>query len=269
MDSLFFWISKLVWIFVSPDSLILIILLTALVFLFAGKQKLARYLLAAVSALLVVIAFFPVGEWLLYPLETRFDHNPVLPKKIDGVIVLSGAEDPVLTDLWGQVELGEAAERDLAFMALARKNPGAKLIFTGGSGSLLDPDYRAADVAKILFRQQGLDITRIIFERESRNTYENVIFSKKLAQPKTNENWVVITTAWHMPRSVGIFCRAGWPVMAYPVDHHTAKGKVLRIQFNLAANLNKLKIGIKEWLGLVAYRLSDKTDSLLPSACQA
>jgi len=267
MDTLFFFVSKLIWLIISPDSLLLILILSAFVFLFIGKQKIAKSLLAVTSGLLFVIAFFPIGEWLLYPLESHFQTNPTLPKKIDGVIVLSGAERPKLSNIWEQIEVGDAAERDLSFLTFARKYPEAKLVFTGGTGSLNQQEYKAADVAKQLFKQQGLDVSKILFERKSRNTYENIIFSKKLVNPIINEKWILITTGWHMPRSVGIFCKAGWPVIPYPVDHQTNKENLFRIDFNLLSNMSSLKTALKEWLGLFAYYLTGKTSSFLPIQC--
>lgn len=268
MDNLFFYISKLIWLLISPDSLLLILIVLTLVLLYLGKLKPAKKLLSSVSGILLIIAFFPIGEWILFPLENRFTTNPVLAEKVDGIIVLSGAEDPLLSSVWEQVELGAAAERDLSFLTLAHKYPKAKLVFTGGTGSIIYQDYKAADVAKSLFKQQNFDTNRIIFERESRNTYENVIYSKKLINPIKNENWILITTSWHMPRSVGIFCKAKWSVLPYPVDHQTNKDNLFRIDFDLLTNLYTLKIAIKEWLGLLAYYLSGKTNSLFPKQCR-
>ena len=267
MDTLFFFVSKIIWIIISPDSLLLILIIFSLVLLYLDKHKQAKILLSIVSGLLILISFFPIGEWLLYPLESRFQTNPVLPDKIAGIIVLSGSENTVLSPQWQQVELGDATERDLMFLALARKYPEAKLLFTGGSGSLLEQKDKAADIAKKLFKQLNFDVTRIVFEKESRNTYENAIYSKKIVQPFKNENWILITTGWHMPRSVGIFCKAEWPVIPYPVDHQTNKDNLFRISFNLSNNLRMLKIAIKEWLGLFAYYLSGKTTSFLPKQC--
>ena len=267
MDTLFFFVSKIIWIIVSPDSLLLILIIFSLVLLYLDKQKQAKILLSIVSGLLILISFFPIGEWLLYPLETRFQTNPVLPDKVAGIVVLSGSENTVLSPQWQQVELGDATERDLMFLTLGRKYPEAKLLFTGGSGSLLEQKDKAADIAKKLFKQLNFDVTRIIFEKESRNTYENAIYSKKIVEPVKNENWILITTGWHMPRSVGIFCKAEWPVIPYPVDHQTNKDNLFRISFNLSNNLRMLKIAIKEWLGLFAYYLSGKTTSFFPEKC--
>ena len=172
MDSIFFFLSKLAWIVTAPDSLLLILLLIAWTLLWRGKYRSAKRVLGFVVGILLIVALFPVGEWVLYPLEIRFPKNPVLPQKIDGVIVLSGPENANLSNKWNQVELGEAAERLLAFQTLARQYPDAKLMFTGGSGSMVYQGYKGADVAKMVFEQQGINISHITFERESRNTYE-------------------------------------------------------------------------------------------------
>ncbi|MDH4321272.1 MAG: YdcF family protein [Desulfobulbaceae bacterium] len=265
MHSVFFWTSKLAWLLLSPDNiLVALLLLTWFLLHRGGSKRLAKRLLTLITAGCLLIALLPVGEWLLFPLETRFPTNPALPKKIDGIVVLGGAEDPNLSSLWQQVELGDGAERYLAFMALSRRFPDARLIFTGGSGSMLDQQHKAADVAATLFHETGLNTSRIIFERESRNTYENAVFSKKIAMPKPGENWLLITTAWHMPRSMGIFNRAGWPMLPYPVDHRTAPGNLLRCELAFAGHLDALRIAIKEWLGLAAYRLTGKTTAFLP-----
>jgi len=152
-------------------------------------------------------------------------------------------------------------------MVLAKMYPDAKLVFTGGTGSLTKQDFKAADVAKNLLMQQGFDTSRIIFERESRNTYENVIYSKNLIPGGQGKNWILITTGWHMPRSLGIFCKQNWPVIPFPVDHQSRKNNLIRVNFDLAGNILTFKTAIKEWSGLVAYYLAGKTTSLLPSQC--
>jgi len=267
MDTIFFYLSKVIWILISPDSLLLILIILSLILFYIGKSKQANILLATVVSILTIISLLPIGEWLLYPLESQFKHNPELPKQIDGIIVLSGAENTVLSHVWEQVELNSASERDLMFLSLANKYPKAKLIFTGGTGNLSQQTYKGADVAKKLFKQLNFKTERIIFERESRNTYENIIYSKKIIKPNKNEKWIVITTSWHMPRSIGIFCKAEWITIPYPVDHQTNKDNLFRIDFDLANNLLILKKGIKEWVGLFAYYATGKTTSIYPQQC--
>lgn len=198
------------------------------------------------------------------PLENSFPTNPALPHRIDGIVVLGGAQDPVLSAQWQQVEMGDGAERDQTFIALARQYPHSKLIFTGSSGSMINQSHKEADVAKMLFHKMGLNLSRVIFERKSRNTYENAIYSKIIATPKPGENWILITSAYHMPRSMGIFAQAGWPMIPYPVDHRTRRSNLFRIDLDFSSHLNNLKIATKEWLGLTAYRLSGKTTTLWP-----
>jgi uncharacterized SAM-binding protein YcdF (DUF218 family) len=258
MDGFFFWVSKLIWIIISPDSLLLLWFGLGIGLLWHGKIVWARRLLTALAVGLLLIGLFPVGEWLFYPLEKRFPANPKL-QDIDGIIVLSGPEDAMRSALWDQVILHEGAERDLAFMALARRFPDAKLVFTGGTGSMLHQEFKAANAARRLFVEQGMDISRVVFEHESRNTWENAMFSKQLAQPKQGEKWVLVTTGWHMPRSVGVFCKANWPVIPYPVDFRTEPGHLLRIDWDFAGHLQTLVTGVKEWIGLLAYRLTGKS----------
>lgn len=267
MNSLFFWLSKLAWLAIAPDSLLLILVLLTWALLWRGRVRLAQRMLGLVAIVMLIVALFPVGEWVLQPLEKRFATNPVMPQKIDGIIVLGGAVKAGLSAAWDQVELGDGAERLLAFQALARQYPEARLVFTGGSGKMVNQTHKEADAAKKLFEQSGFDVSRIIFERESRNTFENAVLSKSLVKPVPGQNWILITSAFHMPRSVGIFCQAGWPVIPYPVDHHSLPESILRIDLDLARHLDVLAIGIKEWTGLTAYYASRKTAALLPSGC--
>jgi uncharacterized SAM-binding protein YcdF (DUF218 family) len=264
MDSLFFWISKLVWLILSPDSLLLILLIVAWILLWRGSHRKAKQLLGFVVMVLIAIALFPVGEWVFYPLENRFPTNPKLPDRVDGIIVLGGSENAVRTALWNQVEVGDCAERDLAFLMLARQYPDARLVFTSGSGSMVDQEHNGAEVMKRLCEEQGLDLARITFEERSRNTCENAAYSKVLVQPEPGERWILVTSAWHMPRSVGVFRKAGWPILPYPVDHWTSPGHLLRIDLDLAGHLRDLTYGVREWLGLTAYFVTGKTTALFP-----
>ena len=155
--------------------------------------------------------------------------------------------------------VGDAAERNFAFMRLAREFPEAKLVYTGGASSMVNQNYKAADVAKRLFKEQGLDLSRITFERGSRNTWENGLFTQRLVTPKEGERWVLITTAWHMPRSVGVFCKLGWDVMPYPVDFQTKPGHLFTMNWGFADHLKDLVTAVRAWVGQIAYQLTGKS----------
>ena len=273
MDTLFFWISKLAWKLIAPDIVLLLLILLGCALLFLGKERVAKKVLAASCVLLIIVSLIPLYRVMLHPLETRFPTNPPLPQHLDGIVVLSGSEDPYLSSRWNQAIVGGTAERNLTFLAMARKYPEARLVFSGGASSLSQTgqEYKAADVAKKMFYDQGLDLDRVTFERESRNTFENAALTKKLVQPGEGEQWLLITTAWHMPRAIGIFCKQAWPMIPYPVDHATAPewrdSLHLSLNFSLAGNLRNLNIATREWIGLSAYYLTGKTTELFPAGC--
>ena len=269
MDTLFLGLSKVAWSLIAPESLLLWLVLLAWMALLRGATRWAKRFLGLALAGLLSVATFPVGEWVLYPLEDRFPANPPLPQRVDGIIVLGGAEDAVRSAAWGQPEVYDSAERFLASIALIRRYPEAKLVFTSGSGSVLKPEAKGTAVARQLYESQGLDLARVILESQSRNTFENAAFSKALAKPAPGEVWVLVTSASHMPRSVGVFCKAGWAVVPYPVDHQTVRGNIFRIDTGLIGNLGGLSTGIKEWVGLAVYYLTGRTSALYPSGCPA
>lgn len=267
VDSVFYWVSKLVWALFAPDHLLLILLTLVCGLFWSGYQQIALYGFSALVLLCWVIALLPVGSWLLLPLETKFPANPPLPEQLDGIIMLAGAENIDASYAWQQVELKAYSERALTFMQVARKYPDARLVFTGGLGSKLDKQFQEADVAARLFEQQGLDIGAIQFERRSRNTYENALLGQELVKPEKGEKWLLITSASHMPRAVGVFCRVSWPVIPYPVDHWTVPGESTSLGFAFGENLEQLTYGVREWLGLIAYHMTGKTSTWVPGTC--
>lgn len=267
MDTVFFYASKILWAALAPDLFPLYLLAAGVLCLFLQKLKAAKVLLLSSLILLLIIALLPMGLWLLYPLEKRFPANPELPAKVDGIILLGGTVQPLTSAAWEQSELGNSAEREVAFMQLAREYPQAKLLMTGGNGRLLDQQYREADVSQGLLQTLGMDPQRIVFERDARNTYENAGNGKRLMQPRPGETWILVTSAYHMPRSVGIFCKQGWPVLPWPVDHHTAPQALRRLDPNLGGNLGMLRTALHEWAGLVVYYMTGKTEQLLPAVC--
>jgi uncharacterized SAM-binding protein YcdF (DUF218 family) len=267
MDTLFFYLSKTVWPLLQPDALIIYVLVAILFLMQTGRHKAAKWLTAVTAVLLLVVAVFPIGDWMLYKLESRFPVNPPLPRQVDGIIVLGGTIDALSSVEWEQVELSASVDRLIAFAALARRYPRAQLVMSGGSGDILSQDYREADVAGQFFDTIGLDTDRVILERESRNTMENVMYSREQVKPAAGENWIVVTSAFHMPRTMGIFCKQQWQVIPWPVDHYTSSAGLKRLHFNLLGNLQTLVFASHEWAGLLVYRLTGRTSTLFPADC--
>jgi len=154
--------------------------------------------------------------------------------------------------------------RLLATAELARRYPEARILFSGGSGNLFAADDRDADAARPLLAALGVALDRVVFEDRSRNTHENAVESMRLARPKPGEVWLLVTSAFHMPRAVGCFRQAGWSVLAYPVDRRADPDEGISLMRTPARRLSEFGRGFKETLGLAVYRMLGRTDALWP-----
>ncbi len=218
MTFLFF---KLVWLLVSPDNLLVLTLGLGTLLLFTTRRRAGRLLVGSAALAALVVLLLPVGDRLLRPLENRFPPPDAPPRPVHGIVVLGGGQDQWLTQGRGQPALNAAAERLTEAVALARRHPAAKVVFTGGSGNLLDQNLKEADTARAVFESLGLSGDRVLYEAESRDTWENALFAMRLVRPGPAENWLLVTSAAHMPRAVGAFRQAGWRVIPWPVDYET------------------------------------------------
>jgi uncharacterized SAM-binding protein YcdF (DUF218 family) len=228
---------------------------------------LGRTLLVASSVLLAICGFSPLGNMLLYPLEARFPLWDDTRGSPDGVVVLGGSIDPELSAARGVTVFKGSVDRIVAAAALARRYPKARIVFSGGSANLVSDDSaKEADYAQSVFERLGVVRDRLTMERRSRNTQENAEFSKAAVSPTAGERWLLVTSAFHMPRSVGVFRNAGFIVEPYPVDWRTGTGSTLWTPSSFLASdgLAQVDIAVREWMGLAAYRISGKTSELLP-----
>lgn len=261
---MFFTLSKVFWFFADPGNVLLLALCLGVVLSWTRWQRLGRWLVGFAAVTGLVLAIVPVGSWLFAALEDRFPPLTNLPSQVDGIVVAGGIVDPSMTADRGQISVGGASERLFEMAALAKRYPGAKLVFSGGSGSLWEQEHKEATVIVPLFRQLGINPERVIFESQSRNTAENAAFSYRVARPKEAETWVLITSAFHMPRAVGSFRKAGWRVTPYPVDYSTRKDEALPLQFNFTYGVGSFGGALHEYLGLFFYWLNGETDDLFP-----
>lgn len=234
---------------IDPGTILLAALLIGAVLLWTRWRSLGRRVVSVTALMVLLIATLPLENWIIRPLEDRFPQISQLPDQISGIIALGGG-----------------TERLFEFIALARRYPEARLVSSGGAGLLFFRQKATeADAARMFFERMGLDATRVIFENESRNTYENAVLSYALVKPKTGEKWVLITSAAHMPRAVGVFRKVGWSVIPCPVNYVTGESADILPRFDLIGGLITIRIGTREWMGLLAYRLLHRTDSLFPA----
>jgi uncharacterized SAM-binding protein YcdF (DUF218 family) len=262
---LFFVLSKTLGIMLLPTNFLIGIGLIGAFLLATRFASLGRKLMIAAVVLLAICGFSPFGSVALYPLEQRFPPWDAAHGAPDGIVVLGGSIDADLSAAHGVAVVEDSADRIIAAAALARRYPNARIIFSGGSGNLISNDAKEADYAASIFESLGISRDRLTMERRSRNTQENAEFSKAIAAPKSGERWLLVTSAFHMPRSVGLFRKAGFAVEPYPVDWRVG-GRVDLLTFSSRAigGLERTETAVREWMGLVAYRATGKIDELLP-----
>ncbi|MDR9498159.1 MAG: YdcF family protein [Hydrogenovibrio sp.] len=265
MDQSFFTLSKLAWILLTPGNLFVLLLALATLLLWLGKRGFAKTLLTLLSVSALTVFIYPVGDWLISPLEKRFERPATLPEDIDGIIILGGGEDLRVSLSWQTPQLGAGGDRYTDARYLAGQYPNTPVIFTGGSGSLqLQGTEGEGHFAKTLLTRLGLDPSRLIIESESRNTYENFV-ALRSTLPKPRGRYLLITSAFHMPRSVGIARQTGVKVVPWPTDYRSGQPPYRFADYQFNSHLSTLETGWREWLGLTAYALTGRSKSWFPA----
>ena len=262
---MFFYLAKILGFFALPSNALIVLGLVGVAIAVLRGGRAGGRLIVASLILLAIFGFSPLANALMVPLEQRFppwDESRGAPA---GIIVLGGAFDTVVAATRDDIPLTDAAERMTASAALARKYPQARLIFTGGVGTLVYDGPTEGELARRFYTSLGIAADRIAIEEESRDTAENARFTWTLANPKPGERWLLVTSAYHMPRSIGAFRRVGFAVEAYPVDYRTRGSEDLARPFpSLGEGLRRGDIAVREWIGLVAYRIAGRTADLFP-----
>lgn len=247
---MFFLISKTIGAMLIPSTFLITIGLVGLILICSRYRSLGRKMLVLCVAGFVVCGFSPIGNLLLVPIETRFPVWDAKNGAPDGIVVLSGA-----------------LERVVAAVELARQYPKARVVYSGGNPSLIQIDGATeADIDEPIFAGLGLEPDRLLVDRQARDTKENAQLSKAMAAPKSGERWLLVTSAFHMPRSIGIFRKAGFPVEPYPVGTKLENwAELLTLNSTFLGRLATTDLAAHEWMGLLAYYLAGRTSELLPS----
>lgn len=263
-----FALGKISSILMQPSFLAALALIAGLMLLTINRRReLALRLAWGGLAFYLLVGIVPVGNLLILPLEQHFAKVP-RPSPADGVtgvIILGGFEDGWVSAGRGALTINESGERLTEGVRLAREIPDAKVLFSGGVGALWRAGEDATAPVAAYLEAAGIDRSRILLEGASRNTIENAAFSAKLVHPKPGERWVLVTSAYHMPRAVGLFRKAGFTILPMPVDYRTRGWEdVWRFFDRLPAGLQRFDLAMTEWLGLLAARLTGNIDQLFP-----
>ena len=262
---MFFYLAKLFWIVAVPLNLIGILILAGIVLTILHWRRTGLTFLFAGFAVLALGAWTTLGALMLHPLEDHFQRPDPAPATIAGVIVLGGGFEGGVNLARGGYELNASGDRFVETAILARRYPDSRIVVTGGTGTLMLDGEGDADTAPRLLTALSVAPERLVLEGQSRNTYENALFTRQMLEPKPSEVWLLVTSAFHMPRSVGLFRKAGFDVVPWPSDYRTAGTEAPGLaEDNAADSLGNLAIAIREWIGLVAYRLTGRIDQILP-----
>ena len=261
---MFFYLAKILGFFALPSNLLITLALVGVALMGTKLARTGRRLVVVCLILLATIGLLPVGTALQLVLEERFPPWDAARGAPDGIIVLGGGIVSDLSAARGQAVFGRSGERLTAIAALAQRYPAARIVFTGGSSNLLFRDAIEADYALAVLQQLGVARERIVLEIRARNTAENATFTAALVNPQPGQRWLLVTSAAHMPRAVGAFRRAGFPVEAYPVDWRTSGLQDLMSIGPFAGGLRRADAAVYEWAGLVVYWITGRTSALFP-----
>jgi uncharacterized SAM-binding protein YcdF (DUF218 family) len=260
-----FLISKLFWVFAQPLSMTFLLAALAAVAIFAGWRRLGGLSALAAALILFVTLFTTTGTVALQVLEARFSKPSGEPADVACMIILGGAFDNEINTARGGMELNQSADRFVEALRLARNHPQARILVSGGDGSISGGYEGEAQTAERFFSAFGISPDRLIKDNTSRTTYENSLNTAGLLKARGLENCLLITSAFHIPRSVGLFAKAGIAVTPWPVDYRTSGIARLSLDFTQPAlNAQITTTAVREWMSLAAYYLTGRIDNLFP-----
>jgi uncharacterized SAM-binding protein YcdF (DUF218 family) len=252
------------WSSFSPSQVIVLLPVLGAMLLAAGRQRAGRVLCVAGGAALLAFGVLPLSHPLVSVLERRFP-PPVLPARVTGILLLAGAERPYATQVSGEPQLNRHGSRYATALRLAHRHPEARLVVVGGP--FRDPVSGRLDqsgVARMLLAGSGLDPRRVSFETRATDTCDSAASVEALVRPAAGDAWVLVTSAVHLPRSVGCFRAAGWEVIPLGADRQVVPGDWNVGTFRAAENLALLDLALHEWLGLAYYRAVGRIGTLFP-----
>lgn len=250
----------------KPSSAILLLLAVGLLALFVS-HRFATWCFAAGTLAFLIVGLLPVGAWALRPLEARFPPAD-LSRPPDGIIVLGGYLDDVRVNDGRYLALDEAGERLTSAAELAARFPEARLIIAGNP--IGPADQSSAELSADLLETFGIGRERMVLEDRSHSTWENARHTLESAKPLSGETYVLVTSAFHIPRAMATFRTAGWPaLLPWPVDHHVPEGNLWStIPLDPLEGLSLADRAAREWTALLLYRVTGRITRVLPAPAE-
>lgn len=264
-----FVLTRSLWFLAQPSTALSLMVLIGLLLGGTRWAGFGRRMALIAASLLLILGLSPVGHWLILPLEERFPRPDLATlEQPAGIIVLGGGVDTYVARARNIPAMTEAGERVVEAAMLARRFAGVPLIYSGGSANIFYESMSEAEAAKEILVGLGVAPERILYDHTSRTTGENAAETVKLVAGLPggiNGRYLLVTSAYHMPRSVGVFRQAGLEVVPWPVDFRSRGPQDLwRLFDKPSEGLRRVDIIVREWTGLLTYWLSGSTSALLP-----
>ena len=249
---MFFILSKIFAFLIRPIIWVFLLLICALFF----KKKRKKLLLYSVLTFWIFSNAFICDEVArLWEVEAKGIEN--ITEKYDVGIVLGGISEYDFN--YKMLNFNEHADRLIFTEQLYYKGIIKKVLISGGSGMLLYDEYREANAMKKHLINNGISETAIIIEDNSRNTKENAFFSAEiLNRDFKNDDFLLITSANHMRRSLLCFEKAGIKVAFFPTDN-TNSDRSFHLDYLLlpdSETFERWESIIHEWVGYIVYKIT-------------
>lgn len=261
---MFLYLSKLLPLLIYPLGLAVVLLLLA--WLWRSRPRLLSLTLLGTLALLILGGNRCVAYSLLRSLEWRYLPPAEIPQ-VGAIVVLGGSTRQAAYPR-PLVEVNETGDRILYAAHLYHQNAAEHILLTGGTIEWLSPGNtrpEAEDMAAVLAM---LDVPEeaLWLEPNSRNTYENALYSRAILDEADVDTILLVTSALHMPRSVRLFEKQELNVIPAPADYIVSEtdwrylwsvglaGQTLNL-IPSAENLDYTTQALKEYIGLLVYGL--------------
>ena len=234
------------------------LLILILLILFTNFKKLTIFFAKFLLILFLFFGYTPLSNFLLNKLEDFIKPSKYPVQQLKGIVVLGGSfNSGVQAKERNEVSLNSSAERLTKVLEIYNKNSKILILFAGFSNELKPQGWSEFDMAKKFFLEQGVRSENLIFENKSRNTFENIIYSKDII--KTNKGtWGLITSASHMPRSYFGFKRQGLILEPISADYRTGTSSIFWINFDIQKGLENWNIILHEVVGISYYKITGK-----------
>lgn len=262
MDFLF--LSKLLPLFFYPLGLACFSLLVTLILWWKYPQLVPIPVTFALLVLFLSSNFW-VSNSLVKSLEWQYLVSPESVQNAQAIVVLGGGIKPLIYPR-PMMDLAEQGDRILYGAKLYKMKKAPLILVSGGRIPWKDSQNEkseADDMANLLLLL-GIPESAIIKEGNSYNTYDNALYTREILQKKSINQIILVTSAFHMPRSVKIFEKQGFQVIPAPTDFLVTERdfesndtwqNILINLFPDSQYLHNTNLALKEYLGIIIYKL--------------